>query len=80
MIPTTNDSPYPQLKDGGIIPIPSPLREVLHAGAATDYKLLFQNLRLNLQSRVSGLEDRDLIKLQGKLEYLAEMENFFQSM
>lgn len=80
MKPITDDTDHPQLKGGGDIPIPSPLRTALQMGSSAEYRLLFQNLRLDLQSRVSTLEDRELIKLQGKLDYLNELEKFFQGL
>jgi hypothetical protein len=74
----TDDTDHPQLKGGGVIPIPSLLRDALRGTHAHQRGLLFQNLRLDLQSRVSTLDDRDLIKLQGKLDYINELENFFK--
>ncbi len=61
----------------GEIPVPQLLLERLNALPKNDMSNLFQHLRLDLQSRITGLDDRDLLKLQGKLDYLNEFENFF---
>ena len=74
-VATLND--VPELKGAGLIPIPSPLRELLQSADKRQIKQLFENLRLDLQSRVLNLDDRELIKLQGKLDYVNELEQFF---
>lgn len=40
-------------------------------------KALCQRFRLDLQGRILGVQGDDLIKLQGKLEFVNELENFF---
>ena len=77
MKPITDDSTRAQQKVAGQIPIPTSLREGLRFVNDQEVELLFMNLRLNLQGRILGLDDRELIKLQGKLEYLSELEKFF---
>jgi hypothetical protein len=69
-----------ELKGGGDIPIPSPLREILQSTDKHQLVQMFQNLRLDLQSRISNLDDRELVKLQGKLDYLNELEIFFTTL
>jgi len=56
------------------------MRDTLSLLDKTEYALLFQNFRLDLQSRILGLSGDDLIKLQGKLEYANELEKFFSSL
>lgn len=41
------------------------------------WESLFSEFRLNLQSRMAGLDERDLLKLQAKQEYTMELEKFF---
>jgi hypothetical protein len=80
MKPVGSSNEYPQLRSAAEIPVPLMVLEVLKNLDKRQTKLLFENLRLDLQSRVSTLEDRELIKLQGKLDYLGELENFFTSL
>lgn len=40
-------------------------------------KQIFEQFRLDLQGRILGVQDVDLIKLQGKIEFCNELENFF---
>jgi len=40
--------------------------------------VLGRGLRRNLRSRILGLQGEELIKLQGKLEFVNELENFFE--
>lgn len=42
-----------------------------------DWRNLFEFIRLNLRSRITGLEGQDLIKLQGKLDSADEIEKLF---
>jgi hypothetical protein len=43
-----------------------------------DWKSLCNEFRFNLQSRiVATSDDRELHKLQGKIEYVSELEKFF---
>jgi len=41
------------------------------------WKSLFNEFRLNLQSRMTGLDERGLFELQAKMEYSRELEKFF---
>lgn len=71
-------SPYPQVnQSGAAIPVKPEIVEVFRMISRQDRELLFINLRLNLQGRILGLSGDDLIKLQGKLEYLTELDKFF---
>jgi hypothetical protein len=80
MTSTPTNNTQPELKGGGVIPTPSLLREQLKLLDHFQLEQLFMNLRLDLQSRVLSLDDRELIKLQGKLDYLNELEMFFNTL
>lgn len=65
----------------GIILISAPLRAAICEGSTAEWESLFQEFRLDLQSRIVGSDDhRDLLKLQGKLETINELEQFFKSL
>lgn len=51
-------------------------RQILRLGSS-GIKDLFGKFRLDLQSRILGVQDADLIKLQGKIEFCNELEKFF---
>lgn len=42
------------------------------------WEWLFDQFRLNLQSRIAGVDERQLLKLQGNIEYTIELEKFFK--
>lgn len=62
---------------GGEIAIPSFMFSIFGKLSKPDLVRLFQLFRLDLQSRILGLAEQDLIKLQGKLDYVNELEIFF---
>jgi len=70
----------PTFHRAGEIPVSQHLREVFAALHSHELKNLFQYLRLDLHSRMSGLDDRGLIQLQGKLDYNNELEKLFQDL
>lgn len=76
MMHTIQDN-YPPIPKAGIIKIHTRLFEVFQMVDKSQLTALFQNLRLDLQSRISSLGDRDLVKLQGKIEHIDELEKFF---
>lgn len=65
---------------GEAIPVHPMILEAMKMTTPAEWKVLFQNLRLNLQGRILGLSGDDLIKLQGKLSYLDELEIFFSNL
>lgn len=71
-----SDNQPPKAK-GGEIYITNEQRERLVTLDKSDYNHICQSFRLDLQSRILGLSGDDLIKLQGKLEYVDELERFF---
>lgn len=44
-----------------------------------EWHSLFNEFRLNLQSRIVGSDERGLLKQQAKLEFTNELEKFFLS-
>lgn len=54
------------------------LHSLIQQTESTEWEYLFRQLRLNLLSRISGCDDRELIKLQGKIEWSDELEKFFK--
>jgi uncharacterized membrane-anchored protein len=72
---TTHDERYPTDHK---VRITTELRAILATATEADIRSLFQGFRLNLQSRIVAIsDDRELHKLQGKLEFVGELENFF---
>ncbi len=63
---------------GGNIPISNRLAEVFQQIEKRDLSAFIQNLRLDLHSRFLSLSGDDVIKLQGKLEYIDELEKFLE--
>lgn len=74
-----DDTDYPQQNVAGVIAVKSMVVDLFQNVPKSELHLLFTNLRLNLQGRILGSSSDELVKLQGKLEYLAELENFFTS-
>lgn len=72
-------SGYPKQLPGGVVPMPESMFSAVQMVAPHERTLFFENLRLNLQGRILSLSGDELIKLQGKLEYLTELENLFAS-
>lgn len=68
---------YPPAPKAGFIKIHTQLFELFQRMDKPQMTAFFQNLRLDLQSRISSLGDRDLVKLQGKIEYVDELEKLF---
>lgn len=60
-----------------VIGISLELWQLLQQSTKGDWESLFIEFRLNLQNRIIGLKGDDLIKLQGKLELINEIESFF---
>lgn len=52
--------------------------EMLKMVLPSEWQLLFFNFRLQLQSRIAGADTSTLLKLQGNMEYLNELEKFFK--
>lgn len=75
MEPATHDELNPTTSE---IRITAELRGIIATSSKRDVVSLFQSFRLNLQSRIVAVsDDRELHKLQGKLEYVTELEKFF---
>lgn len=73
-----DNSEVPQFSNNGLtIAITEQFAGALRETPKRHVELFFTNLRLNLQGRILGLSTDDLIKLQGKLDYLAELEKLF---
>lgn len=47
---------------------------------AVEWETLFDQFRLNLQSRIVGADNRELLKLQASLEYSVEIEKFIKEL
>lgn len=69
--------PFPK---GGEIIFTQHQFELLCRVNKSDWEYICQGFRLDLQSRILGCSGDDLIKLQGKLEYINEIETFFTSL
>lgn len=74
---TDRVAPVPKAGD---IPVSSHFLEVVVRLTRAEVVDLFQYMRLDLQSRILGLDDRGLVQLQGKVEYCNELEKFFLSL
>lgn len=75
-----DDSGTPVFRQGGEVGVHSDIFEAFHLINVQLLKVTFQNLRFDLQNRLTGLSGDDLIKLQGKIDYSNELENFFSSL
>jgi len=54
------------------------LWDVIQLGELRDWESLFNEFRLNLQGRIAAAsDDRELLKLQGKIEEVTEIEQLF---
>jgi hypothetical protein len=64
--------------DSSEISISTELHAILGQASAADLKTLFQNFRLNFRSRIVGCTTTDdLLKLQGKIAAIDELEKYF---
>lgn len=45
-----------------------------------EWSSLFNEFRLNLQSRIAGSDERELLKLQAKIEQVNELDKFFENL
>lgn len=61
-----------------VIRISQHLWEVIQTGDLKHWESFFNEFRLNLQSRIAAIsDDRELHKLQGKIEEVTEIEQVF---
>lgn len=67
----------PPVDTGRNILVSQSLAAALSVTTETDWESLFYQFRLNLQSRIVGSDERELLKLQGKIEHIGELETFF---
>ena len=65
-------------KEYRVIPIGPEVYASIQLASQENWRNLFEFIRLNLRSRITSLEGQDLIKLQGKLEAIDEVEKLFQ--
>lgn len=75
---TTSDT-LTRTKQPGIIHITAGLRARLIETNRADWESLFNEFRLELQCRIAGSDDRELLKLQAKIDWVNELEGFFTS-
>lgn len=68
----------PSGRDRNKIFIPQHFHEMLGQTFTQEWEWLFDQFRLNLQSRIAGADERQLLKLQGNIEYTNELEKFFK--
>jgi hypothetical protein len=64
--------------DGNTIIIPTHMQAGLQQTTPREWEYLFKQFRLNLQNRIPGADDRGLVKVQGNMELMAELEKFFK--
>jgi hypothetical protein len=77
MTPKQVDTTFRKLT-GQEVAITPHLFSVIQQGNPNEWESLFASLRLALQSRLAGAQSvNDLLKLQGKVEYIDELEAFF---
>jgi hypothetical protein len=68
---------YPDIPE---VSITSDLQKAVMQANPADWKALFQNFRLLFRSRLLSCQGDDLIKLQGKLQAVDEIEVTFIDM
>ena len=73
----TGDTQEPTLDDS-VVYVSSALKQMFDTIPKEGWKVLVRGFRRNLRSRILGLQGEELIKLQGKLEFVNELENFFE--
>jgi hypothetical protein len=67
--------------DSNDIPVSPQFHGTILQTDKLDWLILFQNFRLNFRSRIGGCRSNDdLLKLQGKLETIEELQTFFIEM
>lgn len=76
---TLNDNPTNKVVSN-FVRVPRHFFEILQQTDKSQWEQIFNEFRLNLQSRIAGSDERDLLKLQAKLEYINELEKFFLEM
>jgi hypothetical protein len=76
MKPVVSDNPSG--RDRNKIFISPHFHETLGRTINQEWEWLFDQFRLNLQSRIAGADERQLLKLQGNIEYTMELEKFFK--
>lgn len=60
------------------IHVPTHMQAGLQQTTPREWEFLFKQFRFNLQNRIMGADDRALVKVQGNMEYLNELEKFFK--
>lgn len=74
---TISDNLLPQVNPN-VIPITDHLLYGIRQTDLRHWESLFQGFRFNLQNRIVGSDDRELLKLQAKIEEINELEQFFK--
>lgn len=64
--------------DKNVMYVSDRVRGVFQQLGSGELRNVIEQFRLNLQSRIVGCDDRTLLKLQGNLEYLNEIEKTFK--
>jgi hypothetical protein len=77
MTATISDELSPKTKPN-VLRITQQLWEAIQMGNLRDWESFFNEFRLNLQGRIAAASDeRELLKLQGKIEEVTEIEQVF---
>jgi len=63
-----------------VIRITTNLFQLIQSAHKEEWQSLFNEFRLNLQNRLVGSDKRELLKLQGKIEEVTEIEQFFDGL
>ena len=71
-------SDNPHGRDHNIINVPTRMHAILCQTEPFQWEFLFDQFRLNLQSRIAGADSPSLLKLQGNIEYMNEIEKLFK--
>jgi hypothetical protein len=72
-------SDAPATRDTNIIHVPVDMHAAFARTSTFQWDFLFEQFRRNLAGRIPGCTlDRDLVKVQGNMEYINEIEKFFK--
>lgn len=71
---------HARTRDINNVCIPPHMHEQLAQTFVSEWEYLFDQFRLNLQGRIAGADERQLLKLQGNIEYSMELEKFFKEL